>query len=91
MKLVIVVVLALICVQQYCAKTCRMCPLVNCLRITHSDCKDNEIFVPRDGYCNCCDSCLGKTGRLLNILTPRYFILYENVSLIAVVNCNLNL
>lgn len=37
---------------------CRKCPLVKCVVVTPADCKSNELFVKRDGYCHCCDACV---------------------------------
>lgn len=37
---------------------CKKCPVVRCVVVTPEDCKSNEVFVRRDGYCHCCDACV---------------------------------
>lgn len=42
---------------------CRKCPLVKCAVNTPEQCKNDEEFIERDGYCHCCDTCVPREGR----------------------------
>lgn len=61
--------LALVCLHCEAQINCSYpkCSLikVSCLYVTPEDCKPNEVFVPRDNYCNCCDACVPKAGKNL--------------------------
>lgn len=59
--------LAFSALEKKCPKPC---PFVSCLKVAPWDCKDDEVFVKRDGCRNCCDQCVTKKGN---------FVYYINV------------
>lgn len=57
------VILAVVVVTNAAKKFCdRPCPLVKCVVVKADDCKEDEVFVARDGLCYCCDTCVKKAG-----------------------------
>lgn len=89
MKAAVVSLIVLALVLRHCSAEVKSCSSskcslvkVSCLYVEPKDCKSNEVFVPRDGYCYCCDTCVPKTGRCLKISSCTYIgnslILNEN-------------
>lgn len=53
------------CVALSSSESCgRPCPIVvDCVRVSASDCKADEVFVREDGCRRCCDTCVKKSGK----------------------------
>lgn len=68
---VLFVAICVACVALTSSESCgRPCPAaVNCVRVSASDCKADEVFIREDGCRHCCDTCVKKSGRWYDKIT----------------------